>query len=99
MMFTKPRAKIRIPEAITERQMLLPSASLLAEGLLRFPRILAPMPSMASPSVTKPWVGLRRGQCVRKYLRKIVSSEMIRKADTDVSKRYILATRESTYHI
>lgn len=62
MMLTNPSAKTRIPEAMTDRQMLVPSASLLAEGLLRFPRIFAPMLSMARPSATKPWVGLSRGQ-------------------------------------
>lgn len=97
MIFTKPRAKTTIPDAITERQMLVPRASLLAEGLLRFLRMFAPIPSIARPSVTKPWIGLRRGQCVRKYLRKRGISEMIRNTGGDVSMRYVLQLMSRTY--
>jgi len=90
MMFTKPRAKTTIPEAITEGQILVPRFSLLAGVLLRFPRIFAPILSMARPSVTKPWIRLRRGQCVRKYLRKSGISEIIRNTCGSVRKRYYL---------
>ena len=68
-----------MPEPMTERQMLVPSAVLLVAGLLRSPRMSMPMAIMARPSATKPWEGDRTGQWVRKYCLRTGSSEMMRK--------------------
>ena len=58
----KPRTMTTIPEDITIRQNARPSDSSLVASLFKFPRMETPRMIMATPSVTKPELGLSRGQ-------------------------------------
>lgn len=62
MMLRKPRMITTIPDDMTIRQKARPSESSLVAPLLRLPRMETPRMIMATPSVTKPELRLRRGQ-------------------------------------
>jgi hypothetical protein len=74
-----------IPEAITILQNGRPRFFWLVACLLRLPRIVFPSSSMATPSMTKPDLWLKRGQFRAMYDLKRGISVTIRKAADVVS--------------
>lgn len=62
IMLMKPRTITTIPDDMTIRQKARPSDSSLVASLFRLPRMETPRMIMATPSVTKPELRLRRGQ-------------------------------------
>ena len=61
-MLMKPKTMTTIPEDMTIRQKARPSDSWLVASLFRCPRMDTPRMIIATPSVTKPELGLSRGQ-------------------------------------
>lgn len=62
MRFTTPRIVMTMPEEMTICQKEWPRTCSLVAALLRLPRMETPRIIMATPRVTKPELGLRRGQ-------------------------------------
>lgn len=78
-MLKKPMTTARMPEATRSRQNGIVSDCWLVASLFMFPSMLRPMTIMAQPSVTNPWLGLRRGQLRAKKPRNSEHSETMRK--------------------